>query len=210
MTYFVSRNSQEYGPYSLEDLRRYAASGQILLTDMARSAESQEFLQVSQILSANPAAPVGMAQPFAYSDPPNLHWVVLLIISIFTFGFFGLVWVFVQAIWMRSVAPQSRAIVYYTGAVAIYALYFVFSVDLAVHHERSGYPLLLSLIALIFIYAGRFSLRNSLERHFNSVEHIGLVLGGVMTFFFGEIYFQYHINRIIRLKNVLRIGAVSV
>lgn len=37
MTYQVSRNGQMYGPYTLEDLQRYVASGNVLLTDMAKS-----------------------------------------------------------------------------------------------------------------------------------------------------------------------------
>ncbi len=41
---------------------------------------------------------------------------------------------------------------------------------------------------------------NSMEEHFNGPDPIGLSLSGVMTFFFGGIYFQYHINDIMRRK----------
>ena len=37
MTYQVLRNGQMYGPYTLEDLQRYVASGNVLPTDMAKS-----------------------------------------------------------------------------------------------------------------------------------------------------------------------------
>ncbi|MGO8986704.1 MAG: DUF4339 domain-containing protein [Terriglobales bacterium] len=37
MNYFISRNDQQYGPYTLADLQRYVASGSILVTDMIQS-----------------------------------------------------------------------------------------------------------------------------------------------------------------------------
>lgn len=50
MHYQISRNGQIYGPYTLEDLRRYLASGNVLLTDLAKSEEMSEWVPVSQIL----------------------------------------------------------------------------------------------------------------------------------------------------------------
>ena len=55
MTYQVSRNGQMYGPYTLDDLRRYVASGNILLTDMAKSEEMPDWLPVAQILGTSQA-----------------------------------------------------------------------------------------------------------------------------------------------------------
>src|SRR6202011_1321458 len=53
MTYQVSRNGQLYGPYSLEDLQRYVATGNVLLTDLAKSDDMPIWLPLSQ----GPAAP---------------------------------------------------------------------------------------------------------------------------------------------------------
>jgi hypothetical protein len=36
MNYFITRDGQQYGPYTLADLQRYVASGEILLTDLRR------------------------------------------------------------------------------------------------------------------------------------------------------------------------------
>jgi hypothetical protein len=55
------------------------------------------------------------------------------------------------------------------------------------------------------ILIGRYSLKSSLEEHYNSAEPMGLLLSGVMTFFFGCIYFQYHLNDIVRRKNLDRL-----
>ena len=53
----------------------------------------------------------------------------------------------------------------------------------------------------------RFTMRNELERYYNTVEPIGLRLSGVMTFFFGGLYFQYHLNRINDIKRGMAYGA---
>jgi hypothetical protein len=47
-----------------------------------------------------------------------------------------------------------------------------------------------------FWIAGSFSMKNSIEEHYNTVEPIGLELNGVMTFFFNVFYFQYHFTKI--------------
>jgi hypothetical protein len=44
---------------------------------------------------------------------------------------------------------------------------------------------------------GRFDLRRALE-NYCSQENLQLSLSGVMTFFFGTLYFQYHLSRIRR------------
>ena len=55
MNYQISRNGQLYGPYTLEDLQRYVASGNVLPMDLAKTETMTEWLPVSQIL-ANAAA----------------------------------------------------------------------------------------------------------------------------------------------------------
>ena len=40
-----------------------------------------------------------------------------------------------------------------------------------------------------------------MEEHFSGPDPMGLTLSGVMTFFLGGIYFQYHINDIVRRKH---------
>ena len=50
MPYQVSRNGQTYGPYTLEDLQRYVASGNIASTDLAKSEDMPDWIPVSQII----------------------------------------------------------------------------------------------------------------------------------------------------------------
>ena len=69
MHYQVSRNGQTYGPYTLEDLGRYVASGNVLPTDLAKSEEMSEWLPVAQILSGQSAPAAGAGYPAAGFAP---------------------------------------------------------------------------------------------------------------------------------------------
>ena len=53
-------------------------------------------------------------------------------------------------------------------------------------------------------------MRRSMEEHFNGPEPMGLSLSGVMTFFFGGIYFTYHLNRINELKRAARYRGAAI
>ena len=76
MRYLVSRNGQTYGPYSLEELHRYLASGHVLPTDLARpdsgaDATPDAWTPVAQILGTQiPVAQILGTQP-AGGVPPS-------------------------------------------------------------------------------------------------------------------------------------------
>ncbi len=218
MLYHVTRNGQNYGPYTLEDLQRYVASGNVLLTDLAKSDEMSEWVPVSQVLAVSPTARVADAQPypqvFPYPDAPNLHWALVLLIGIFTCGLFSIVWMFVQAAWMRRVNPRSNAIFYYIayaitgfgGGIARFALI----ASTGFHNPYIALGIPLSLLSFVLIELAFFDMRRSMEEHFNGAEPVGLTLSGVMTFFFGPYYFQYHMSRINELKRMARYRGAAV
>jgi hypothetical protein len=62
VNYFISRNDQQYGPYTLADLQRYVASGSIFVSDMARSEGMTEWVPVSQVIGNIPV-PVAAVRP---------------------------------------------------------------------------------------------------------------------------------------------------
>jgi hypothetical protein len=68
---------------------------------------------------------------------------------------------------------------------------------------------LVGLATWIMRLIARFTLRDTLERHFNTAEPIGLRLSAVMTFFFGGIYFQYKLNEINQIKQAMRYRSVA-
>src|SRR5262249_35660218 len=54
MKYYIQREQNEYGPYTLADLQRYVAQGNILLTDLTRSEGMLEWVPVSQVIGNIP------------------------------------------------------------------------------------------------------------------------------------------------------------
>jgi len=228
MLYYVARNGQTYGPYTLDDLRKYVASGNVLPTDLAKSDDMAEWAPVAQVLGGTPGAapvyaqqvPPAYAAPRAanvdtYPDPPNLSWGLVLLFSCLTCSVFMWVWNIIVASWVRRVQPNSKAIFYYSVSAVLLFLQIVLEPHARLRFEP-GYhwfvayyaaqPLrnLLRLGTWVVRLIARFTMRAELEEHFNTVEPIGLSLSGVMTFFFGGLYFQYHLNRINEMKRMAR------
>jgi GYF domain 2 len=229
MQYQVSRNGQTYGPYTLEDLQRYVASGNVLPTDLAKSDDMPDWVPVAQILGSQipggqatavppytvpvqPYPPVTYASPTgaAYPDPPNLPWGLLLLIDVFTCGIFQPVWNLILAAWARRIEPQSTALYFYIGALI---LTFAnagssFGNVFAAMHHHPVHPnfigVILGIVNWVVRLIARFNLRETLEAHYNGPEPLGLRLNGVMTFFFGGIYFTYKLNEINGMKQALR------
>jgi hypothetical protein len=231
MLYEVKRNGQNYGPYTVEDLQRYVASGNVLPTDMAKSEAMPEWVPVAQVLGMEAPAsggaiapaygagyPVAVGPEYAmatpYPDPPNLHWGLVLLIGIFTCGLFLIVWEIVQAAWMRRVNPRSNALFFYIGATVIafggsFARIWLMASS-SFHNQYPVLGIVSSLTAFVLAEAAFFDMRRSMEEHFNGPEPIGLSLSGVMTFFFGYLYFQYHFTRINELKKMARYRGAAI
>jgi hypothetical protein len=237
MLYHVSRNGQNYGPYTLEDLRKYVASGNVLPTDLAKSDEMPDWVPVSQILGMGagigtgeaptpaypqPGVPTYAGNFTAYPDAPNLAWGLVLLFAFFTCSLFMIVWNLVIAGWLKRVQPNSKAILYYAAAAVLFFVQIVFSSHSQTHivpggahwwmTYYTGHPLrnLVGIATWVVRLIARFTMRSELEEHFNGPEPVGLSLSGVMTFFFGGIYFQYHLNRINELKRLARYRGAAI
>jgi hypothetical protein len=234
MLYHVTRNGQNYGPYTLEDLSRYVASGNVLPTDMAKSDEMTEWVTVASLLepaasSVPPpqqpaytetyqpgyAAPPASAYPAAaYDPPPNLSWGLVLLFSILTCSVFIFIWNMILAAWVNRIAPASKVLVLYIAVTVGWLVLSVVGQHHGIRHystgvhfdtENTGVSLLWICWWVLKLYA-RFTMRNELEKHYNTVEPMGLRLSGVMTFFFGGLYFTYHLNRIADMKRAMAYG----
>jgi GYF domain 2 len=220
MSYQVSRNGQMYGPYTLEDLQRYVAAGNILPTDLAKGEDAPDWVPVAQILGSTAAPPATAytapatypQQPgVAYPDPPNLNWGLELLLGFLTCGLFVVVWNLVIASWANRIQPASKALMYYIIATVLIVLNFGGSWGVIIsmthgnpHPHQSVLGNLLSLASWVIRLIARFTLRDTLEQHFNGPEPLGLRLSAVMTFFFGGIYFQYKLNEINQIKQGIR------
>lgn len=211
MLYYILRNGQTFGPYSRADLERYVRSGNVLLTDLAKSDTMATWLPVEQILNAPPEPlPSQPAPGSIYPDPPNLNWALVLVLSLLTCGLFMPVWNLILSSWMKRVLPSSQAFVYYIIGYALLVVssgysgfFFAMHHHHFFHHHTSSS--LLALVGWVIRLIARFTMKANLEQHFNGPEPVGLRLSGVMTFFFGGLYFQYHLNRIMDMRNGMRL-----
>lgn len=239
MNYFIKRDLSEYGPYTLADLQKYVASGNILLTDLCRSEGLADWVPVSQVIGNIPVPQAPAPQPAAgtvyggpsqygggqagyaapqavsqYPPPPSLHWGVCILLTVITCTLFCWVWAFVQAVWMRKVQPNSKALVIYSVAAGFWLLSVCFGLFYGATHGMEGIAsanfrailVLFRLVIAAVAITGNFNLASSIEEHFNTAEPIGLSLNGVMTFFFGVLYFQYHFTRINEMKQQQAMG----
>src|SRR5258706_966680 len=178
MNYFISRDGQQFGPYTLADLQRYAASGEVLLTDLATSEALTEPVPVAQIIGTIAVPPVftavdSVSATQVYPDPPNLHWGFVLLFGAISFGLFTAAWEIVQSAWLKKVSPQSRAFYYYICGAAVLGLIFVSSFLGGMNHSRTSYTGLLQIVYYVISLVARFSFKNSMEEHFNGPEPMG-------------------------------------
>ena len=214
MNYFVKRGEQRIGPYSLTELQQRVATLSILPTDLAQSEGMTDWAPISQIIGNIPAPPpkpvgnvyggnvYGAATAPAMAGetvplPPNLHWLLLLILNAITQGLLTLVWPLIQANWSRKLNGNNNALI----LVAMYPAAVVASVfPFYMANSGAAFGQLLILGGLIAYVVGTFKIKAAMEEYYNSRENIGLKLSGVMTFFFSMLYLQYHINRLAKWK----------
>ncbi len=207
-TYQISRDGQEFGPYSLSDVQRYVGTGNILLTDLARAEGMTDWVPVAEVVGTirvpdpqQPAAAYAAATS-QYPDPPNLHWGLVLLFAVLTCGLFIYAWDIVQALYVKRIQSASQALLYYILGLVL----LLISVGMTVAKLSPDFSRVLNIVGAVILIVGRFNLRKSLEEHFTTVEPIGLTLSGAMTFFFGPFYFQYHFNRINESKRANRLA----
>ncbi len=199
MNYFVKRGDQQYGPYTLAALQQYVAQGNISQQDLARSEAMTDWVPVSSILG-NVPVPTATSSAFGAAGtgggmanfplPPNLHWAVVLVLAIITFGIFGLIWLFVEAAWIRKVRPQSRGLYWLVGYIAS-AVLAGFLIE-----TSPGVAVIFNLATIVLYLVAIFTMRSDLEDCYAMLTPGGNSLSGVMTFFFSFVYFQYHLCEI--------------
>jgi hypothetical protein len=71
MNYYVLRNGQRFGPYTLADLQRYVGSGDILPTDLAQSEGMQDWVPVSQVIGNIAVVQAPQPQVQNYGQTPG-------------------------------------------------------------------------------------------------------------------------------------------
>lgn len=141
MKYYIQRQLNEYGPYTLADLQRYVAQGSIQLSDLTRSEGMTDWVPVSQVIGNIPipvpiqAGPAPGAVPYGggavYGGgtnvygaqgampaittgpvPVDFHWALVLVIGIVTCGLFWWAWWIVEAVFIRKLKSDSKGLLF--------------------------------------------------------------------------------------------------
>ena len=130
-----------------------------------------------------------IAQPVDFPQPIRLHWAFVLILGALTAGLFGAAWLIVQANWVRKVRGGWLA----EGLAISNACVSLVVLLAGRMHTQAGLAWAQSDYAdgLVFAFwvAAVYTLRAELV-----AEPIGLFLGWFAPFFFGPVYFQYHLQ----------------
>jgi len=230
MKYYIQRGVNEYGPYTLADLQRYVAQGNIAMSDLARSEGMTEWVPVSNVLGdipvpvTTPAVPAGGGTVYGGTSPygaatapamstgpipTDFHWALVLLVN-FLCGLFRVVWLFIEASFVKKIMPNSNFLVFMVlgkcvevGAV----IGFYVGIGVAAANGHSDPPgavflvcFLIGLAGLATLYVGIFKMRAAMEEYYNTVEPINLQLNPLLTFFFPTFYFQHHLSRIAAWK----------
>lgn len=149
MKYYIQRQLNEYGPYTLADLQRYVAQGSILPTDMTRSEGMTDWTPVAQVIGNIPiplAAGIAagasgggivygsgtvydgsttgfgvQAVPMQGTPliPPDFHWALVLLIGVFTCGLFNYAWLIVEAAFVKKLKSESKCLLFIILATAV-------------------------------------------------------------------------------------------
>ena len=195
--YTLARGEQRHRPYTRHQLREYSAAGSVQPTDLVWTPGMETWSRVSDILKesgadvAPPPIPVAEPRPTDSAPKPfSLHWAIVLLLALVTWGLFALFWMFVQAVWVRRIDPKSKALYLLTGGTAsAMILGFISGITGA---EGIGLDLLVRLVWIVAVLVAYFDMRAAIEVRF------GVELSGIMTFFFNVLYLQYHLRLIAR------------
>ena len=149
----------------------------------------------------------------AWPSPPEMQWWLVILIGGVTCGLFIFYWYYRQVVFVKKLDPQSKAMKMILGGLGLmFGGLFIASILGAILGDSMAIiagllGMVSNLGSTILVILGVFNMRTSIERHYNTVENIGLKLSPVMTFFFNIYYFQYHFSRIAEWKKTGRLAA---
>ncbi len=213
MEYRIQRQGQIYGPYTEAEVRQYLAAGNIVETDLARTPDMKKFRPLQKVLpkEKKPVKTNLRVEGFRtdISSPPDIPWILALILEVSTSFTFFLAWDVVEAVWLYRVRPSAlRPLVYSAVAGALVGIEAPAIVSEVKHVALSRAFIGGTLATLLVVFAtvlrilGRLSMRSELLAHYNETEAVGLELSKWKTLLLGGLYFQFHFNRINELKRV--------
>ena len=207
---WVAQQGEKFGPYSKSALRELIRDGRFTRRAVVWREGMGEWVAISVMFPDEAYVP-SLPPTFAVASgsaaqrmqaaqddragvprPPSLHWGLLFLFSVLTLGLFLLVWMFIQASWVRKIDPQSKARLMLGLGLT---MYFVGYILLNTGAVKLGGLLCLSWSVICVV--AYFSMAGSIRRQLVP-RGLPVAIGGVTLFFFNIIYLQGQLTWIAR------------
>ena len=126
-----------------------------------------------------------------------------------SYGFAYEVWGLYLCLWIRRINPHAKSIFIMLGVITADIIVIVSGIPPRTKTAASSIIELLAVASSLGIIVATFVMRAELLRHYREREQFPLSLGPFMTFFFGFIYFQYHLYDIAEYKQTEKLASMS-
>ena len=127
--------------------------------------------------------------------PPTLHWAIVLVLSLVTFGLFGCFWMFRQAWFARKLNPDNRAVLCFAIAFLLALFSILLRATVAITVARGGEAtetgttgLVLWMFQVLAVAGGFLQIRETLMGCY------GIRLNAALTVLFNMFYIQHHLT----------------
>ena len=219
---WLSRDGEKFGPYEPGLLRQWVAEGKVARATLAWRTGMAEWLPLDQVIDLGPAKAPPPPPPFggdlpsmsarpgrsgfddlgresatdrrrALPAPPSMHWLVVALLSVVTLNFFGLVWRFIQAGWVKKIDASSNGVAYFIVSIVLVVVgFFTMSMGGVQGANIPGMVILgfLAMLAGSIVYiVGYFAMAASMKRALPAYG-ASPEIGGITLFFFPMVYMQ--------------------
>jgi Tfp pilus assembly major pilin PilA len=213
---WIGRDGQKYGPYTEAEIRQWLREGRVTPGTLAWRIGLADWVPLSTFIVADPvvvgAPPAPPPFPLAgvayggdipgdarasFPRPPAMHWLLVLLLSIVSFGIFNWIWLFVQSAWVKRIDASSSAKKWFVAGVLL-SLAGGFVSGLG--SLGLGFGAFMTITASIIVIVGCFSMAGSLRQEI-ARRGLPLEIGGVTLFFFQSLYLQGQLSWLARWKD---------
>jgi hypothetical protein len=136
-----------------------------------------------------------------FVKPPTLHWAIVLLLSIATFGLFAWVWMLRQARFVRRIDPSNKSTMQIAMGFALVLFSILLTVVNSITVARGGESTDLGITGTVMYFFVLFMLVSAyLEIRKTLTSHYGIPMNAILTVIFNVYYVQYHLSRIAKLQ----------